>query len=204
MGGRVVAKQLYLVRHARSVGQGEGRFLGATDAPLSEAGVREARALGEAVRRCNPERCYCSPLRRARETAEAMGFEAEVDGDLREADFGEWEGMTFEEIAAAGGEGVEKWAAFDADFAFPGGERLGDFVARVGRAAERLAAAPSERVFAVTHGGVIRAMICHLLGLDRRGYVLFEVAPASVTTIALYEGKGVLAGLNDVCHLEGV
>jgi len=47
-------------------------------------------------------------------------------------------------------------------------------------------------------------MVCHLLGLDARQYVVFNVEPASVTRVDLFDGKGVLSGLNDTCHLRGV
>ena len=60
----------------------------------------------------------------------------------------------------------------------------------------------SEVVLAVAHGGVIRSMICELLGLDARCYVLFEVGTASLTTIELFGDKGVLAELNNRSHLE--
>ena len=56
----------------------------------------------------------------------------------------------------------------------------------------------------VTHGGVIRAMICRLLGLPPRDYLLFDTRCASLSVVDIFDGKGVLAGLNDVCHLEGL
>jgi len=199
-----MAKKLFLARHALTGSHTDGRLLGATDPPLSDIGERQAAALGGTLRRRNPERCLCSPLQRASRTAELAGLPTEIEPDLREVDFGQWEGMTFAEIAAADPEGAERWATFDLDFAFPGGDRLDDFLSRVSDLAGRLAADPAQRIAVVTHGGVIRAMICHLLGLDRKSYVLFDVRPASLTTIDLFGGKGVLSGLGDVCHLEGL
>jgi len=199
-----VADKLFLTRHALTDLHANGRLLGATDAPLSDVGERQAAALGDALRRCNPDRCLSSPLHRARQTVDLAGLPVEIDPDLREVDFGQWEGMTFAQAASADPEAAGRWAAFDLDFAFPGGDRLDDFLSRVSALADRLAADPAQRIAVVTHGGVIRAMICHLLGLDRKNYVLFNVQPASLTTIDLFAGKGVLSGLSDVCHLEGL
>ena len=118
-----------------------------------------------------------------------------VDDDLREIDFGRCEGRTFDEVAREDPSLAARWAALEPDFAFPGGERLGDFFDRVRRAAVRLARDDVPTVMAVTHKGVIRAMICHFLGLEPWQYVLFDVGYAAAATIDLFDGKGVLTSL---------
>jgi broad specificity phosphatase PhoE len=128
---------------------------------------------------------------------------AEADTELREVDFGDWEGLSFVQISILDADGVSRWDRWDPHFAFPGGERLRDFLGRVDRVAQRLASVRTENVVVFTHGGVVRSLICHYLGLDSRKYLLFDVAPASVTTIRLFDGRGVLARLNDCCHLKG-
>ena len=70
-------------------------------------------------------------------------------------------------------------------------------------AADRLASRAADVVLAVTHGGVIRSMICHLLGLEARHYILFNVHCGACVTIDLYDGKGVLAGLDNPLAAEG-
>lgn len=202
-----MGEYLLLARHG-SVEESSGRgFLGRTDAPLSEKGYAEARALAEVVRGRKPERIVSSPLTRATQTAavvaEAAGLEVETDADLREIDFGEWEGRTFEEIQADDPEAVSRWAEFSPDFAPPGGEVIGDFFRRARRALARLAGDPADMVLAVTHGGVIRTAICQLLGLDARSYLLFDVRPASLTTIRIFDGKGILTEMRSVDSLEG-
>lgn len=200
-----MTERLILARHAQVDSRYAGRFLGSTDAPLSDLGRRQAAALAGTVRRKHVDAFCASPLRRARQTAELLGAEAQSDADLREIDFGRWEGCSFEEISTGGqAERIDRWRRFDLEFCFPGGESLGGFVARVARAADRLAAGPSKTTLAVTHGGVIRAIICHLLGLEAKHYLRFEVPPASITTIDLFDGGGVLVGLGDVCHLEDI
>jgi len=194
-----MAQRLLLARHGRVVEAHARGFLGRTDAPLGADGRAQAGALAARVRALAPDLCVASPLRRAVETAAlaAPGLEPQIDPDLREIDFGEWEGRTFPEIRASHPAKVDRWAAWEADFAFPGGESLADFLTRVRRAAERLAAEPHGTVLAVTHGGVIRALVCRLLGLPPRSYVAFDVRLASLTTIKLFDGKGVLSGLEN-------
>lgn len=204
---RVMARKLLLIRHACAEGDLQGRFVGRTDLPLSAEGVRQACKLQPLIRAMQPEACYCSPLLRARQTAEALLQQArlpiQVEDNLREIDFGEWECKTFEEISARNGGAVDRWAAFDQRFAFPGGESLGGFLARVRRSARRLSEEPAQTVLAVTHGGMIRELICHFLELRPRQYVLFDVAHASCTVIDLFDGRGVLRGMN-ITHPEGL
>ena len=102
-------------------------------------------------------------------------------------------GLDAASIYTARQEAPAEVAQFEPDFAFPGGESLADFFDRVRRAADRLAADETETVLAVTHSGVIKAMLCRLLGLEPRQYVAFEIAPASLTVVRLFEGKGVLS-----------
>ncbi len=200
-----MTKRLILARHAQVDPCYAGRFLGSTDVPLSAIGRREAAALARTLQKSRVDRLYVSPLRRAVQTAEAVQYGGQVDPDLREIDFGRWEGSSFDEVSASGQhERIGRWSSFDLEFSFPDGESLGAFVARIARVADRLATRPGETAVAITHGGVIRAMICHLLGLEPRNYLLFDTRPASITTVDLFDGRGVLLGLNDVCHLEGL
>lgn len=196
-GPRMIA----LLRHAETAVQHAGRFVGSTDLPLAPEGRRKAALLASGIASTRPSRLVCSPLLRARQTAEplgeALGIVPEIDPDLREIDFGRWEGMTFEAIREADPEAVARWTRFEPDFAFPDGESIERFLARIRRAAKRLAEGDGPSVLAVTHGGVIRAMICHLLGLSPRRYVSFDVRPATLTKIAVYDGGGVLSGLCD-------
>jgi len=206
-GASTMTKRVILIRHG-DLGEGyRGRYIGRTDVPLSESGKRQAAALAGELGRLNGAHLLCSPLLRTRETAEiALGAAdaCDIDSDLREIDFGRWEGTGFTEIAAIDPAAVEHWAALDEDFAFPGGESIGDFSKRIGAVAGRIAADPAGTVVAFTHGGVIRFLICRFLGLEDRHYLLFDVRPGSLSEISLERGKGVLTRLNDRCQLESI
>jgi len=201
-----MVERLILIRHGDLGDRRRGRYIGRTDAPLSAEGRRQAAALaGPLVRLPDGVSVFVSPLRRTRETAKfALGRGANfvVDTDLREIDFGRWEGMGFAEILAADPAAVDRWAALAEDFAFPDGESIGNFRKRIAMAAGRIAADPAGTVVVITHGGVIRFLICHFLGLPDRAHLLFDVQPASISEIRIDGEKGVLTLLNNRHHLE--
>jgi alpha-ribazole phosphatase len=186
------------MRHARIDANHIGQLIGATDVALDPAAEKHARTLAGRLRRWQPQVCYCSPKRRCRQTAAAVAPELppHVDPDLREIDFGQWETRVFADVVAQDSTLLDRWAAFDLDFTFPGGERVGDFLHRVQTAADRLIHADAETVLAVAHGGVIRAMLCLLLGLEARNYVAFHVPYATMVVVDLFDGKGVLSALD--------
>jgi len=203
-GNPGMALRLILIRHG-DLGEGcRGRYIGRTDAPLSPEGRRQAKALAAPLAHLGEGRCLSSPLLRSRETAglALAGAQCGIDADLREINFGRWEGMTFDEIAAADRAAVDRWAALEEGFAFPGGEGIGAFRGRIAAAAGRIAGGGSGTVVAFTHGGVIRLLICHFLGLEARDYLLFDIGTASITELRVEDGRGVLTRLNDRHHLE--
>ena len=192
-----MAKRLLLVRHGRLGANYIGRLIGATDLPLDPTGEQQAMALAGRLMRWSPQRCFCSPMQRCRQMAAlaAPNLPPQTDPDLREIDFGRWETHTFAEAAAEDPSLVDRWAELSPQFGFPGGETVGDFLGRVRAAADRLVQTEAQTVLAVTHGGVIRTMICYLLGLEPRRYVAFDVPYAATVVIDLFDGKGVLAAL---------
>jgi uroporphyrin-III C-methyltransferase/precorrin-2 dehydrogenase/sirohydrochlorin ferrochelatase len=199
------ATEVLLIRHGETGPEYRGRYVGRMDPPLSTTGLEHAAALRRHVELLHVGTgCLASPSLRTRQTAAAAGLDATFDEDLREVDFGKWEGLRFAEIAAADPEAVERWAKLDPEFRFPGGESLAEFEARIRRVAERLAAGPPRRVAVVTHGGVIRALVCHWLGLPPEAHLLLEVGPASVTSVRLSGNRGTLCSLNDLCHTAEV
>lgn len=187
------------MRHASVAAEHAGRYLGRTDLPIAAAGHRAIQIAAEALARRNVRRCVASPLLRARQTAQIvasrLGLPMEIDNDLREVDFGRWEGKTFQEIAASDPDHVQKWANMAEDFAFPEGESWRAFQNRVDHAAQRLASDPADVVLAIAHGGVIRAMLCQLLDVPARHYPMFDVCCCGYCLVNLYDGKGVLSEL---------
>ena len=203
-----VAKKLLLIRHAEPRDVPRNTFLGHTDVALSDFGCKQAESLLDLVREYEPKVCYCSPLLRARQTAERLANHIEMDiqfdDRLMEINFGAWELSNFESVSKASPELVDRWADYDLEFSFPEGESFGGFNGRIREALVQITNDLNDVVMVVTHGGVIRGMICTLLGLKPRDYLLFHVDYASCAVVDVYGEKGVLSGLNLTSNRKGV
>ncbi len=203
-----MVRRILLVRHATADESPAPRYIGSTDLVLTDKGVRQADALRDALPKRRPQRCRCSPLHRATETArravEPLGLPVETEPRLREIDFGRWEGITFPQIREAEPEMVDQWAANRDDFCFPGGESISAFHGRIESVRQSLLGEGSERMLLVAHGGVIRALVCSLLGWPLRQRLAFRIDPASISAVDVLDGRGVLVELNNTSHLEGL
>ena len=197
-----MATRILLIRHGEAKGTPRGVLLGRTDRPLSERGRVQSKRLRGILPRGSAVRFVSSPLARARQTAEmatqGCGIAIEIEPDLREVDFGRWEGLTFEQIKERDAAAVDRWSISDPGFTFPEGESLEHFYGRVVRVGDRLAAAEEEIVVAFAHGGVIRTLLCHFLGLEFRHFLLFELEHASVASLRLSEGRATLTAFGSV------
>ena len=129
------AARVVLVRHAETEESARGRCYGRLDVALSPRGKRQAQALVDALAGHPLAAVYTSPLARALDTARplaaARGLEPAVLSAFSELDFGEVEGMTYEEIEARWPELFRAWMEDPAGVRFPGGESLADLRARV-------------------------------------------------------------------------
>ena len=190
--------RIYLLRHASTTAPA-GTFVGRTDIPLSGQGLERLNSLTDYLN--DVDRWYCSPMLRSRQTFEVLGRQGSVraepviDDRLREIDFGRWEMKTFADISAADPEGVKAWEKYP-NFVFPEGEAVNEFILRIADMLDVFMSDDNEKIAVVTHGGVIRTMICLALGISVRSYLLFDVQPASLTILDLYSEGGVLKGLN--------
>ncbi|MGO9027193.1 MAG: histidine phosphatase family protein [Acidimicrobiales bacterium] len=190
---------LILVRHGESTGNAEGLLLGRIDAPLTDRGVEQARSVGSVLH--GVTRVICSPLGRARQTADelGLGLAVEVDDRWIEADYGELDGRP---LATVPPEVWRQWRS-DPDFRPPGGETLAEVGVRIRSACEELFAADGEgargggHVLVVSHVSPIKAATCWSLGLPDQGAWRLYLATASITRIGQGPGGVVLRGYND-------
>ena len=175
---------LLLVRHGATDWNLAGRLQGATDVPLSDAGVAQATALRPLVAGWQPSAVVASPLSRAAETARLLEAGPVVG-------LGAWEGMTSAEL----GDDARAWRR--GELVPPGGEAPADARDRI-VAALQDAAALGEVVLVVTHGGVVRAALEALVGLATRH--IAPVAPASLTVLDVAGAHARLRALGLVPH----
>ncbi len=178
-------KRLLLVRHGESEWNATRRLQGQADIGLSAKGEAQARARAPIIEHLAPDLVITSDLRRARHTAELLGFpDARPEPDLREADVGDWTGQEIARIIADQPDSYRGWRA--GSFAPPGGEEWADFCARAARTTLE-AAESADRLLAICHGGVIRALLQTLLDLSPRRII--PVGPASLTILASKTGE---------------
>ena len=153
-------QQVYLIRHGETEWSLSGRHTGITDIPLTENGRRAAKRLETALTKETFTAVLTSPLERARKTSELAGFggRAEIEFDLMEWNYGEYEGLTSKQIR----EKVPGWILFRDGC--PGGESPEQIGARVDRVIARVRAVDG-RVALFAHGHVFRVFAARWLGL---------------------------------------
>jgi probable phosphoglycerate mutase len=159
---------LLLARHGESDWNAQKRWQGHADRPLTRRGRAQATALAERLDVFPLAAIYSSDLLRACDTAAAVakrrGLPISRRDDLREVDVGSWSGRSRDELEAAAPEQVARW--LDGDKGWEGGESYEEMADRVVAAVTEIADAhPGEHVLVVTHGGCVRAVHAHALGL---------------------------------------
>lgn len=195
------ATRLVLVRHGETEEAARGRCVGRLDVGLSTRGADQARLCAERLLPAGIAALYASPSRRAagtaRPIAEACGVDLRLLDDLREIDFGALEGLTFDEVAALHPAAHHAWMVAPATARFPGGEDLGQIRDRV----LRVLAAVRERhrgeaIAVVSHGGPIRVLLAHALGMDLGNMFRLGVSFGGVSVIDWFDDGAVVCLLN--------
>lgn len=199
---------IYLVRHAETAHNLDGKGLGREDAPLTELGEAQVREVAARFSGLPLSKVLSSPLSRARMTADAIadvaGCETEVRNELIELDVGETEGLTFAEMRERYPEFMRLWGGEDpSEVQMPGGERLADLADRTHALVEDLASLQGDEAIAVvSHNFVIKVLLCQFLGIPIGQFRRFQVDLASVSTLSVRNGRAAVIALNDVCHIE--
>jgi alpha-ribazole phosphatase len=199
--------RLLIARHGQTKHNLDRRYQGMTDAPLNETGRVQAERLADRLTGERLDVIYSSPLMRSTQTAELISkindLQIKKDERLREISFGEWEGMSYDEIQAQYPDLLEKWINDPAHVPPPNGETLIQLAIRVKEVVDEIKSRHARQdVLIVTHGGVIRTMLCLSLGLDLNRHMQFECATGSLSELSFYDKEGVSLKLfNGVSHL---
>jgi broad specificity phosphatase PhoE len=190
----------HLLRHGEHAVQGQicaGRMPGVV---LSERGRAEATGAAQRLAGAGIAAIYASPLERAQETAgivsQHLALPVTVLDDLSELDFGEWTGLTFDEVRKD--PRWPEWASHRSLSCIPGGETMRAVQRRVVEALmEMRAAHPDDSVVVVSHGDVIRAALVFALGMPLDFYGRIEVATASLSTMRIDAGGIRVIAINE-------
>jgi alpha-ribazole phosphatase/probable phosphoglycerate mutase len=177
--------KIILLRHGQTEWNALQKYQGHIDIGLNDIGREQAEKLALYLRENeNIEAIYCSDLSRSRETAEIIGRELQLpvqaDERLREIGFGNWEGMTYEEVSQTYPEEYAKWFNNNLTIKVPGGESIDDLLARSLPALGDLAKKHEGTVLVVSHGGLIKTILNHILGSDCWDIYLH---PASISSL---------------------
>ncbi|MEU8581676.1 bifunctional RNase H/acid phosphatase [Streptomyces abikoensis] len=200
-----------LLRHGETALTPEKRFSGSggSDPELSPAGRRQAEAAAAALAaRGTIQAIVTSPMRRCRETAEAiagrLGLDVRVEEGLREADFGGWEGLTFAEVRERFPEDLDAWLASTKAAPTGGGESFATVARRVSLSRDKLIARYAGRtVLLVTHVTPIKTLVRLALGAPPESLFRMELSAASLSALAYYaDGNASLRLLNETSHLR--
>jgi broad specificity phosphatase PhoE len=197
--------RLLLARHGLTTANQQHRYIGSSDPSLSDDGMAQAAALAVRLTEERLAAIFCSPQRRARETAaavaEACGLRVQIEPNLREIDFGCWEGLTRAEILARYPGQMQAWEDDpSAEPAAHGGESLSRVARRARAAYENITGrhGNGEVVLLVAHGGVLQALLCEALGPPLRARWSYLLEAASLSELQVFEGQSVLVSLNEL------
>jgi probable phosphoglycerate mutase len=178
----------------------DNRFAGRLPGvPLNAAGREQADALGRRLRAAPPDRIFCSPLDRTRQTAEIIAGHVQrpvvPDDRLIETDLGAWQGMRVEEVATRYPEAYRAWRTAPTRARLPGAEPLEALADRTAACAVE-ALARGGVTLLVSHQDPLLTLVCRLLDLPLDAMRRMEISPGSLTILEVARGRPVLVGLN--------
>ncbi|MBN1395494.1 MAG: histidine phosphatase family protein [Pirellulales bacterium] len=198
---------LYLIRHGESIYNAEGRVQGQSDAPLSELGRRQSRAVADAMAYRPIDAIYSSPLRRAyavaKDIASRHGLPVRTDPRLKEIAVGEFQDRMRTELEEEHPEELARWWTGDMDYAFPGGETRRQLADRGEEAFQEIASNGHRNAVVVAHGGLLVHTLRRLVDAPKDS--LFGLRNCSITKLRTDgHGRFELVSFDEVDHLGEV
>jgi len=200
--------KIILVRHGHVEGISPERFRGRADLALTPEGLRQAEATARRIEASwTPAALYASPLSRCRATAEAIGrpfglTPTPVPG-LMDIDYGEWQGLTPDEVGRKWPEMLDTWYRAPHWAAIPGGESLQDVLTRtVAALRDVIGRHPRDTVVLVGHDSVNRVILLHALDLPLSRYRRLGQDPGAINEIEFSKDEFTVRSVNGIDHLK--
>lgn len=185
--------ELILIRHGESGGNVKGVVYGHTDYPLTEKGMRQVPIIVEMAKRYEIDGVYSSPLMRAKVIAEAISQECNVpltlDDRIKELYFGDYEDMSKEKVIELVGDKYYEIIGFFDHVALPGGEHQDDFLLRVKTFLDELLVGEDGTYVITSHFGVIKAILHHLMGYDKKRLRQFAIKPGAIIKLTIKKDR---------------
>lgn len=203
-------KNIYFIRHGKpEFPTSESYCIGKTDFPLSDIGKIQAALLAPTVAELDIKQAYSSALLRAKETLEILGIEGGNLSELNEADFGEWDGLNFEQIKSSY-PSLYAQRGEDPTLMPPGAEQYFDLKMRATSIFERIEKSANGNVLIVGHRSFFQALFCELFDLKPSEAAKLSIPHGSISRIEIngniiepdYIGKAIRPELDEACCLS--
>ena len=198
--------EIILARHGETEWNVAEVFRGQIDIDLSETGVKQAKLLAEYLSKSPIEAIYSSPLKRARRTAEiiAQSHKSKVntDPDLIDFNFGQWQGLSLEEVKGKYEDLYASWMAHPEQVILPGGESLEDVYRRIVRFKNKIVSGHHGIVLIVGHRVVNKVMLCAMLGLDNSHFWKIRQDTCGISILTYQDSRFILTRHNDTSFLK--
>lgn len=205
--------KVILVRHGQTLWNLEMKYQGHCNIPLTDKGIAQAELAATRLKTEKISAVYASDLDRAFKTAECIAAKHNLGviaiPQLREINFGDWEGMTFEAITdpinSHWAEEMAKVFSHPGDVQIPGGENFSEVKERATIALTQLVAKhPDETIVIVSHGATIRTLLCGILDIDLNNLWKIKQDNTAINMLEYYDDKVFVSLLNDIHHLTEV
>ena len=199
--------ELFLIRHGETKWNRELKFQGHADPGLNERGIEQAQTTAQFFANHCFDRFYSSDLKRAEQTAEIIAAPHKLPilslKDLREINYGHWEGQTYRQLWAKDPQGMEKWSNNPLAINPPAGEALDDFQSRVVNSFLSLIKdSAGKKVVVVGHGGTIMVYLAYLLQMPLRLCYRFQLDNLGISRVIFYDQGPIIKMINNTGHLK--
>ena len=200
--------EIILVRHGETGWNVSQTYRGRADVALDEVGTKQAELLGKYLSDWKLEAIYSSPLRRARDTANAIArhqnARVQVASGLIDFDYGSWQGLSEAEVRKLYPDLHQEWRTNPQRVTMPGGESLGDVAERARGVIKEAVSRYQGSVALVSHRVVNKVLICSLLGLDNSRFWDIRQDVGGITVFDYSDGRFILTRHNDTSYLKGM
>jgi broad specificity phosphatase PhoE len=199
--------QIILVRHGQTPWNKDKIFRGTVDIPHDDTGREEARLAGEWLKGETIHAAYCSPLSRARDTAEAIarhhGLAVQDLPGLIDLNYGDWQGLPLAEVKVKYADLYRQWETAPQTVRFPHGETLDEVRQRaLAAVAEVIERHPDQEVLLAAHRVVNKVLIAAFIGLDNSHFWRIGQDTTAINRFHRVGDTWHIITLNDICHLR--